>query len=81
MIFFLGIVVGIVISVFIVVVETYLVARRKGLVESVIERVGRITRPKAEIIFPKTDEEAAQEELVDKNAKRGEGTSLKDLGM
>ena len=81
MMFLLGFLLGVIIVIAIIVVEAYLVARRKGVVESIADKVERMVKPKAKIFFPKTDEELAQEELVDKNAKKGEGTKLEDLGM
>ena len=81
MMFLLGFLSGVIIVIAIIVIESYLVARRKGVIESVVEKVGRVTKPKAEIFFPKTDEQIAQEDLIDKNASKGEGTPLKDLGL
>ena len=37
--------------------------------------------PKGKVIFPKTDEEVAQDSLVESNTKRGEDTTLEDLGL
>ena len=79
--FLFGFLLGIVVVIAIIVIETYLVARRKGVIESVVEKTGKVTKPKAKIFFPKTDEQVAQEALIDKNASKGEGTPLKDLGL
>ena len=78
MMFALGLVFGIALSILVFLIELYLMPRKKGILQ-VLEKV--IQKPKAEIFFPKTDEEVAQEELVDKNAKRGEGTPIEKLGL
>ena len=81
MMFVLGVLVGIVAVIAIVVVESYLVPRRKGLVGSIVEKVEKGTKPKAQIFFPKTDQEVAQDSLIESNTKKGRDTNLEDLGL
>jgi len=80
MMFALGVVAGISLSILLFLIELYLVPRKKGMIQS-IESKGEKLKPRAKIFFPKTEEQVAQEGLVDKNAAKGEGTLLKDLGL
>ena len=81
MIFILGIVTGILISLVIVGIETYLFNRNRGIIKTVIERVETISNPKAKLMQPKEDIDLAREEKIQKNSDRGEGTPLADLDL
>ena len=77
--FVLGLIVGVVLSLLLFLIELYLVPRKKGIIQRIEEKV-RLA-PKGKVIFPKTDEEVAQDSLIESNAKRGEDTKLEDLGL
>lgn len=78
MIYILGILTGLVLAILILLIETYLVPRKKGVIQ-IIERETQRLKPKAKVFFPKTEEEVAQESVISEHERKGEGTPLVEL--
>ena len=79
MIFILGFISGVLVSLLILVTETYLDVRKKKVVEVIKEMIVEKAKQRGSIIPPETDKEVAQSNLIKYNEERGEGTPMKDL--
>jgi len=77
--FILGIIIGILLVLSLVVIETYLDIKKKKIIETIKEIVVDRVKQKGAIIPPKNDKELAQNERVKYNKERGEGTPISEL--
>jgi len=78
MMYILGIITGLAIATLLLLIETYLVPRKKGIIQ-IIERETQRLKPKAKVFFPKTEEEVAQDSVISGHERKGEGTPLTEL--
>jgi len=76
----IGIIIGISISILLIVIETYLIARRRGIVEEVVKKTESQVKQKGAILPVKDDVQIAREQTIDRNERTG-GTKLEDLDL
>jgi len=81
MIFILGFITGVLVSLLLLVIETYLDIRKKKIVEIIKEVVVDKVKEKGAIIPPETDKEVARENMINYNKEKGRTTTLEDLDL
>lgn len=79
MIFILGITIGMLIAVIAMLTEIFFRTKKAGMGNLIEDMDKRIGHKKASIIMPKTDEEEAEEEIININKKAGRDTNLSEL--
>ena len=79
--FFEGIVLGALLSFVVFIGYIYFELKGKNKVHEAIKKVEQAVRPQAKIFMPPTEEEEAQQEIIDKNKRAGRGTEAEELGI
>ena len=79
--FLLGIITGLLLAFLIFFCYLYFGFRGRNRIDEAIKVVEQVIRSRAKIFMPPTEEEEAQQEIIEKNKRAGRGTEAEELGI